>query len=369
MSSADAMNLLNDADLEKSLGPAVGVADNFQALLESIVAKRTASTDIKIASIKDMTTAKDSLNSEAPYDNLTTLFDNYSTIVKRDYTRLVADMMKVSNSLKALVNAAPNGWIIDPATLNDKIVWNNTLLPVRKQFAFSAYENKVQQSAWLVNATLNSFNDVELNRSSRKAALGANIFRIEGGAGYDSIRGDPIITLREALQDKEDNYIEQVLTAGITGLTDAKALLDAAVGEMSAPANPPIHHHFNLHISLAMSKYLGPLMLKLAVLEHDMLKGTGATGQGPLMSETIRIFNALKGFESKVFGTNHTQASLDIRRLDKIFEAYAVRIAAVVATAPNLVADTAAKNAFKLAVSSSGKSATTVESELTAGII
>ena len=340
MSSVDAMNLLNDADLEKSLGPAVGVADNFQALLESIVAKRTSSTELKIASIADMKTAKDSLNSEAPYDNLTTLFDNYSTMIKRDYAKLATDMINVSKALKVVVQSTPQGWITDPtkATGLTNHVWFTPMLGgivAPKTHKFMVYENKVQQLAWVVNATLNSFTDVELNRTERKTVGSAAIGAIIAGAGYDAARGAPIVDLRNALIKKEDEYIEQVLTHGIAGLTGAKALLNTAVSEMYAPANPIVHHAFNLHISSAISKFLGPAMLKIGILESDMLKGTGVSGQTPLMSETISVFNNLKYFESRVFGTHHTQVRLVTRRLDRIFEAYAARIDAVVATAPN----------------------------------
>ena len=89
MSSIDAKGVLNSTELEKALVAKPDMSDNFTALMESILARRKEAAKTKIEDINKFKEGLDKIEENNKAQNLTTLYNNYSAVVKRDFQRAV----------------------------------------------------------------------------------------------------------------------------------------------------------------------------------------------------------------------------------------------------------------------------------------
>ena len=359
MSSADAMSLLNDAELEKLLVATPDMSDSFTALMESIIARRKDATEVKIEDIKKFREGLATTDAGKKQEDLTNLYNNYSAVIKRDFGRGVRLLVRLRRAVEGIAKAAPSSLILDKDTLNEKVLFTD----VKATAAGKAFKEAIIDATNEIDFVIAELDEIRLSRAERVNLRESTRDSISAIAGRSAIE-QQIIDAREAVAVKEDAFMKNFVD-DTTGISDR-----AKVRNLLRNANYKKGNNQSELLSLVsqLISTVGMAITARMVAERDFLRSQGMNIDGMLTSEARLTYLALKSYESKVYGNLHTYPQINIKKLPYLFTAYKERAESI--TPPLYVADRAARKAFTETATRGdiASRAEVMEAELTAGI-
>ena len=341
MSSAAALTLLGDKDLEDALRDTPGMHDSFSALMDSIIVRRKDAKTTRLVNLKSLRDGLDTATQDHKYESLVNLYDNYSTVVKRDYLRVNKTYMGLVKEAEKLVKAAPSGLVKDKDSANAKNIfkaakpgWIRAVAePKTLTKAMEAFKTAAEAFGKEVLAATRDFDELKLDRVERvsqRDTVRDGLF----APGHGDAVATGIIGSREELAKQEDKFLEDLLD--IAAMDTAS--LTTEVGRMNSGFNS-LEHNVNEGRELwpqisNLFDHVGTGIFNAAVMERDFLNANKPPGQKPvtgiLMKGCRDLINLLQKYESKAFGDSHENPTVSDLNMGAAFEAYGNRALAVI---------------------------------------
>ena len=359
MSSADAMSLLNDSELEKLLVATPDMSDSFTALMESIIARRKAATDVKIEDITKFREGLATADASKKQEDLNNLYNNYSAVIKRDFGRGVRLLVRLRRAVEGIAKAAPSSLISAKDKLNEDVLFTD----VKTTEAGKAFKEAIIDATNEIDFVIAELGEIRLGRAERVNLRKSTRDSISARAGRSAIE-QQIIDARKAVADKEDAFMKNFVSGvtGISGRVKVRNLL------LNANYKKGKNQSELLSLVSQLISTVGIAITARMVAERDFLRAQGMNIDGMLTSEARLTYLALKTYESKVYGNLHNYPQINIKKLSYLFTAYKDRAESI--TPPLYVADKVAQKAFTETVTRGDKASReeVMRAELTAGI-
>ena len=352
MSSIEAKGVLNSTELEKALVAKPDMSDSFTALMESILARRKEAVDTKLEDISKFKDGLDKIEEKNKAENLTTLYNNYSAVVKRDFQRAVFILDNLAKLCEDIADITPSSIVKDKDSINPGVLFKKkgrffsgsegTLTNAGKAFKEKVLDALKQHD--FIRRELTEMRLSRVERINLRKTTQASITTIGKDPMFDAI-----INSREQLAREEDKFMKRFLK-------DLKLSQAVAITNQFADSKFK-HTESQSQLLLNISKMIseaGTAVTAKMIAERDFLAATtGSKADGALVKQAIRIYNALRTYESKVYGTLHSQPQLDTSRLPALFAAYNARSDAIVP--PEYIASKAEQKVFQTTVVSGTK--------------
>tara|TARA_B100000575_G_scaffold70484_1_gene54748 strand:+ start:7731 stop:8855 length:1125 start_codon:yes stop_codon:yes gene_type:complete len=337
MSSVDALKLLQDPSLDAALLKRPSVADSFTALMDSIIARRADAEKLNLEKISTLQEQAKKSARDDKYKNLKTLYDNYDAVVKRDYMKMIAALGNLATACDNIAKGTPSGVILDPKKINKAVLFVAALGPVPIGIPPAPADLLTSQAATLRDAV-----KVNLDFIKKVTSIVAEVkvYRLERinlknttknayhPPGTTDPAADEIIRQREELCKLQDKFLENMAdnfqSLDMTLMGEIEIELEA--GKFN---NKEDIKTLFPKISKLMAT-IGENAAKAMVYERDFFRSRNMTATGVTTQHALKVFKALKSYESKVFGTLHYHPMPNFARLAMQFTAYKSRADAVI---------------------------------------
>ena len=339
MSSVDALKLLQDPSLDAALLKRPSVADSFTALMDSIIARRADAEKLNLENIATLAEQAKKSEREDKYKNLKTLYDNYDAVVKRDYLKMITALGKLATACDNIAKGTPSGVILDPKKINKAALF------VAAIPAPAGIPGFVPPPADLLTAQARTLRDaVKVNldfiRDVTAIVAEIKVYRLERISLKDTTKdayhpstatdpaADEIIRQREELCKLQDKFLKNMADnfqdLDMTLMSEIEAELETG----NFNNNEDIKTLFP-KISKLMAS-IGENAAKAMVYERDFFRSRNMNAAGTTTKHALKVFKAIKSYESKVFGTLHYHPMPNFARLAMQFTAYKNRADAVI---------------------------------------
>ena len=323
--------------------------------MDSIIARRADAEKINLENIATLAEQAKKSEREDKYKNLKTLYDNYDAVVKRDYLKMIAALGNLATACHNIAKGTPSGVILDPKTINKAVLFV-AAIPVAPGIA-----GFVPAPPDLLTAQARILRDaVKVNldfiRDVTAIVAEIKVYRLERISLKDTTRdayhpstatdpaADEIIRQREELCKLQDKFLENMADnfqdLDMTLMSEIEAELET--GNFN---NKEDIKTLFPKISKLMAA-IGENAAKAMVYERDFFRSRDMTATGITTQHALKVFKALKSYESKVFGTLHFNPMPNVARMAMQFTAYKNRAEAVIGSG-NYAADKAIEQKFK----------------------
>ena len=355
MSSVDALKLLQDPSLDAALLKRPSMTQSFTALMDSIIARRADADKLNLEKIDTLKEQAKKSARDDKYKNLKTLYDNYDAVVKRDYLKMISALGNLATACDNIAKGTPSGVISDPTTMNKAALFVAAIPapPGIPGFVAPAPDVLTAQARTLKDAVKVNLDfirnitatvaEIKVYRLERESLRDTTRDAYRGTPGTDPA-ADEIIRQREELCKLQDNFLKN--------MADNFQDLDMTlIGEIETELEPG---NFNNtqdiktlfpKISKLMAS-IGENAAKAMVYERDFFRSKNMTATGITTKHALKVFNAIRSFESKVFGTLHFNPMPNSARMAMQFTAYKNRADAVIGSG-EYAANKATEQKFK----------------------
>ena len=343
MSSIEALRLLNDTELNASLTGAPGMSDSFTALIDSIVKRREGAVATKLEDITNLKAGIDQDATQAKLDNLNTLYDNYSTVVKRDLKKIMNIYLNLVKVIEDTVRATPSGIVNTTTTVNQRVIFK-AARPIRGGITIpwgpkelTPEMNALKEKAKdLCEASIDAnaeLSNLQVDRTERES------LRTSTRDGMSPVprpvHEEMIIDTREELAKKEDKFLEELLIRKFS-TTNWYAYLVVDFENLEHTVND------GRELWLIISGVIASIGFAMsAVARAEVNFNLIPNLDPPTLRGARQILNLLRDYESKVFNTLHKHQQVEDSKLSEAFHAYLTRAKAVRGIVGQYAADAA----------------------------
>ena len=324
--------------------------------MDSIIARRADAEKLNLENIATLQEQAKKSERDDKYKNLKTLYDNYDAVVKRDYLKMIASLGNLATACDNIAKGTPSGVISDPKTINKAVLFAAAIpvAPGIVGFIPPAPDVLTAQARTLkdaVKVNLDFIRDVTATVAEIK------LYRLERVNLKDTTRdayhpstatdpaADEIIRQREELCKLQDKFLENMADnfqdLDMTLMGEIETELESG----NFNNNEDIKTLFP-KISKLMAS-IGENAAKAMVYERDFFRSKNMTATGVTTQHALKVFNALKSYESKVFGTLHFNPMPNVARMAMQFTAYKNRADTVIGSG-DYAASKAIEQKFKL---------------------